>query len=542
MKNTVLCAVILSGLLFAVDGCSSNSPVESPDTGNPSDEGLIGDNIVGDVVADTDITARDSAGGDVPAADITDINVADVRPTDVDTPDSDAPVADVVITDVPDDDVSDAAVSTFYAPEYCAYFLTGEVQLDGTDADGDGIANGWDHCPNNPYDWFDSDRDGIGNKSDPDMDGDGLLNEADLDRDGDGFDDAAELVATTDVNDPSSVPGLRRFDLDLGVRNPNPGWYLGDLHVHVEYSHDSSSPISLYFGAADGAGLDFLCITDHDVFEAPFDAAWNQDDLLLIPGMEWGGSGGHANQWGIRTWNDAATNLPDDIRKSWRQARLQGGVQSLNHYGADADGWDPLFATAPDLFDELDVIEIWNLVWTFTTGTNEPSIALWERLLNEGHHIGAVGGGDSHTPVATLGSPTTAVYAESLTVPGILHGIRKGRTYITQADPLGFEGRPELDFRVDADGDGTFEAMLGDVVPAGPITLQVNVKNAKGPVRLVRNGVQLIRWADHVSGATVAKTVKDTAPAGAWYRVEMRESASALAPMRLMSSAIYVAD
>jgi len=41
-----------------------------------------------------------------------------------------------------------------YPPEYCAHFLTGEVDLEG----------------------IDSDRDGIGNQSDPDLDGDGLAN------------------------------------------------------------------------------------------------------------------------------------------------------------------------------------------------------------------------------------------------------------------------------------------------------------------------------------------------------------------------------
>ena len=45
-----------------------------------------------------------------------------------------------------------------YAAEHCAYFLTGEVDLEGEDADGDGVSTGWDHCPNTPADALDSDR------------------------------------------------------------------------------------------------------------------------------------------------------------------------------------------------------------------------------------------------------------------------------------------------------------------------------------------------------------------------------------------------
>jgi len=481
----------------------------------------------------------DDSGGnpaDDDAADDDDDNDAD----DDSGSDDDDDVVDDDDDDNDDDTTGDDDTGP-YPSDYCAYFLTGEIDLVGIDADNDGSPNGWDHCPNNPEDWLDSDRDGIGNRFDPDIDGDGFLNAEDSDRDGDGIDDLEEEAAGTDANDPSSIPALPRFDLDLGVMNPTPGWYVGDLHLHTEYSHDSNTPLAAYIPAAQDAGLDFLCITDHDVFEAPFDPAWNQDKLLLIPGIEWGGGGGHANMWGIRTLNDAASNDPDDIRRSWRLARLQGGVQSLNHYGAEKESWDLLFSAAPDLLDALDVIEIWNLMWLFMTETNEPSIALWEQLLSEGRRIGAVGGSDAHfVPGMRLG-PSTVVWAESLSVPGILDGIRRGRTYITQADFLTFTGRPELDFRVDADGDGSFEAMLGDEVPSGSITLQINIRNAKGPVVLIRSGAEIARFASHTPGSDVTYEFVDDAPPGAWYRIEMRENAFPFSAMRLLSSAIYVA-
>jgi len=517
-RRIILLAIVLSAA-FSV-GCSSDD--DDDDNNDSVDDDAVDDD---DDATDDDTVADD----DDDTADDDDDNDDDITDDDDDDNDDDT-------TDDDDDDDD----TTPYPPEYCAYFLTGEVDLVGTDADGDGSPNGWDHCPANPSSYQDSDRDGIGNGFDSDLDGDGIPNTEDADQDGDGSDNLTEEAAGTDPTDPTSIPDLRRFDLDLGVWNATPGWYMGDLHVHTEYSHDSVARLSWYLDAYEDSGNDFLAITDHDVFEAPFDPAWDQDELLLIPGIEWGGAGGHANMWGLRTLNDAASNDPDDIRQSWRLNKLQGGVQSLNHYGADAEDWDALLTIAPDLLDELDVIEVWNIFWPFNWQTNLPSIELWENLLSQGYTIGAVGGGDAHYTMFVPLGPTTVVWAESLSVPGILDGIRRGRTYITQADFLSFSGRAFLDFRIDADGDGTFEAMLGDVVAPGPIALQIGIENAKGIIRLIRNGEEIAGFIDHEPGDDVTHIVQDVAPAGAWYRVEMREEAYASSAMRLFSSAIYV--
>lgn len=433
-----------------------------------------------------------------------------------------------------------------HPPEHCAYFLTGEVDLVGEDADGDGTPNGWDHCPNNAAESLDSDRDGIGSHADDDDDGDGILDTDDPDHDGDGASDADETAAGTDVGDPSSLPGLPRLETGLGVFSPFPGWYRGDLHVHTAPSHDSDEPLASYFAPAVAAGLTFLWITDHRVFETPFDPAWSQDRVLLIPGMEWGG-GGHANMGGIRTDNTADYDDPADVRRAWRLARLQGAVQSLNHYGADAEYWDRTFAAAPDLVDALDVMEVWNIWWPLNAATNDVSIARWEAWLNEGRRIGAVGGSDAHTATGTLGFPTTVVYARSLSMLGILDGIRRGRTYVTQSHPatgrrtmLLYEARPELDFRARSSAAPSLDAMLGDEVPPGPVELHVAVRHAHGPVVVIRGGVEIARFDAHEPGADVTETVMDDAPAGSWYRVQMREGDAESSAMLLFSSPIYV--
>ena len=42
------------------------------------------------------------------------------------------------------------------------------------DRDNDGVINSRDFFPDDPSEWFDTDRDGIGNNADPDDDGDGI--------------------------------------------------------------------------------------------------------------------------------------------------------------------------------------------------------------------------------------------------------------------------------------------------------------------------------------------------------------------------------
>ena len=87
-------------------------------------------------------------------------------------------------------------------------------QSGDVDSDGDGVIDSSDAFPNNPDEWRDTDGDGIGDNSDPDIDGDGVPNEQDafpqdplwlVDSDGDGIGDASDLFP----NDP----GLA-YDLD----------------------------------------------------------------------------------------------------------------------------------------------------------------------------------------------------------------------------------------------------------------------------------------------------------------------------------------
>ncbi len=83
-----------------------------------------------------------------------------------------------------------------------------------TDADGDGVSDGFDGFPDDPSRWEDTDRDGIEDAFDDDIDGDSILNEDEVaqgtfpykaDSDGDGVADPVEIEAGTDPVDPMSL-------------------------------------------------------------------------------------------------------------------------------------------------------------------------------------------------------------------------------------------------------------------------------------------------------------------------------------------------
>lgn len=63
-------------------------------------------------------------------------------------------------------------------------------------------------------------------------------------------------------------------------------------------------------------------------------------------------------------------------------------------------------------------------------------IPFWEKQLNAGHKVTAIGGSDNHDAqlpldrLGSVGSPTTVVYANDLSVPSILREIRSGRVFV----------------------------------------------------------------------------------------------------------------
>jgi hypothetical protein len=323
-----------------------------------------------------------------------------------------------------------------------------------------------------------------------------------------GSGDARAPVETRPL--PSSVSLSRSL-------SPSPAWYRGDLHAHTQHS-DATGSLADLAATARMQGLDFVAVTDHNtVSHLPHLTAAGGDDLLLIPGQEITTYYGHANAWGIRGWQEFRGRDTATMARIIAAAHAAGALVSANHPKDGGPAWE----YSPDL--PFDCVEVWQKPWP---ECNTQSLAFWDRLLRQGRRVVAVGGSDRHVPPFTgspeaydLGTPTTWVYADELSVTGILAGIRAGHVFISAGPP-----GPELCLAADADGDGRYESRMGDevTVAAGrPLALRAQVAGGAG----------LVLWIVSGAGVETAPVLSDEfsydwqvrPPAPTFYRLELAE-------------------
>jgi hypothetical protein len=238
------------------------------------------------------------------------------------------------------------------------------------------------------------------------------------------------------------------------------GWYKGDLHCHTVHSDGLNTVEEIVQNAVE-RGLDFLAVTDHNTSSHHQELAGTaRPDIILIPGEEITTYWGHANTWGLRDWTEFRCTDSQAMQAVARFVLAKGGLISVNHPKAVGPAW---------LFDQGDgypCMEVWQAPWRWF---NWESLERWDRLLQQGRRIVAVGGSDTHSiPPARpmhrhgLGEPSTWVYAPGpLTEEAVLAAVRQGHVFISQ-DPAG----PQLYLTADADGDGHHEKMMGDAIEA----------------------------------------------------------------------------
>lgn len=268
-------------------------------------------------------------------------------------------------------------------------------------------------------------------------------------------------------------------------------WLAGDLHVHTTYSHDSYGgpnddntgldeaytlgfPVVGDFLLAKTRGLDFLAITDHNDVRSQSDPGFGSFGVVGLPAYE-NSLSGHAQMLGARqVYPDVDHSSAAAVQGQMNQLRADGGVFQINH-PANSDTEDPddldwalAYSVVPD------VVEAWNGSPLYeaplpAANSRDDAVAYWDGWLDRGAKVGLTGGSDSHwlalAAIAGAGQPTTWVYAADRSVPAILEGIRRGRTFVSHQPP-GMLG-PRLFLEADADRNGTYESMVGDQVPPG---------------------------------------------------------------------------
>lgn len=292
------------------------------------------------------------------------------------------------------------------------------------------------------------------------------------------------------------------------IRNGE-GWYRGDLHLHSHHSDGSCAtksgsqrvpcPLFLTLDAAEDRGLDFIAVTEHNTVSHLRDLTALQlyfDHLLLIPGMELTTFQGHANAFNLREPVDfrVGTAQVPDWNALLTAVEKQGAIVSINHPNVPSGetcmgcGWMP--KPAADM-SRVQAIEVVN---GNDVESPKAGVSFWQRQLQQGFRLTAIGGSDTHDVTAKdpgpatgrIGVPTTVVHASALSIEAIVAGIRAGNVFV---DTAGTRDRL-LEFSASS---GSSKATMGGTLAAKAgqdVEYQVRIANvAGGRVEVVRDGV-----------------------------------------------------
>lgn len=345
-----------------------------------------------------------------------------------------------------------------------------------------------------------------------------------------------------------AFPGFAEAPLRTG-----PGWFRGDLHSHTGHSDGSCQPsnrrgqtdattrgpcpVFRTVEAAAARGLDFIAVTDHNTTshaEALRELQIGFDDLLLIPGREITTFQGHANIFGPTAFVDFQVGGPraPTMNAVIDQVAAQGGVFSVNHPASPSGetcmgcGW-----TAPETdWSRVQAVEVVNGGSMRALGgraeTPLSGVPFWETLLNRGFRLTAIGGSDNHdadlpfdTPSA-IGRPTTVIWAQALSQPALLEGLRAGRAFI---DLDGDPGR-SLEFSAEA---GAVRAEMGGAL-AAPAAVRFTVRAGGvdgGRIEVIRDGRPVeIAFPALTAEAETRAFELPVDGARSWVRVNVRDA------------------
>ncbi len=296
--------------------------------------------------------------------------------------------------------------------------------------------------------------------------------------------------APTLAPQPERAAYVPAAPLEVGRR-----WYAGDFHVHTRESGDAAPSLEEVAAFAESRGLDFVMLSDHNTtsqlaYIASVQAA--HPTLLLVPGIEVTTYEGHAMALGGTQWVDHRLGFAGrTVEAIAGEVHAQGALFTLNHPVLDlGDACIGCAWTSTLARDAIDGIELQTGALSVTGVFYARSERFWEDLVAGGAHVVALGGSDDHRAGrgtgmfdSPIGSPTTMVEADELSVAALLAGIRRGRTAVKlegPEDPLVALDSPQL-------GPDT------DTILADSMLLRVRVTGAGmgSALRLVRDGAGL---------------------------------------------------
>lgn len=324
---------------------------------------------------------------------------------------------------------------------------------------------------------------------------------------------------------------------------------VGNVHVHTRYS-DGNALHAEVGRAASAAGIDFVIVTDHNIWVDGVEGYY--EDVLLLVGEELHDVRRRPQANHLLAFNAERELAPlaSDTQAVIEEVSRAGGLCYLAHPFERSSPLDPELAAIP--WEDWDVrgyhgIELWNYMSEFKgllrnrlvalfyallpsvgiRGPYQATLHKWDALLSDGKRISVIGGADAHGETYSMGPLTRELFpyeylfqcvnTHVLTAlpfngdlardKGLLYdGLRAGRTWVgyDRLSPTsGFELRARS---------GANEALIGgELVRTGAVVFEVRTPRT-ADIRLIRNGDTVAR----TKGRALTYT---TAQAGI-YRVE----------------------
>ena len=348
---------------------------------------------------------------------------------------------------------------------------------------------------------------------------------------------------------------------------------IGNLHCHTPYSDGCGSHADIALAALQ-AGLDFVVVTDHNVYVDGQDGyrTLGQQRVLLLVGEEVHDSARQPQKNHLLAY-EANRELAPFAAKPQRLLDAvsdSGGLSFFAHPDDPALPWfdEPDYAWVDWDLEGFTGIELWNYMSEFKSllktraravfyaylpamiarGPFPETLARWDALLAAGKRVVAIGGSDAHAwpwkagllkrvifPYEFLFRTVNTHVILSEPLAGdletdrrrIFHGLRRGHCFVGYDLPY-----PTRGFRFSAHGDED-QAIMGDSIRARfGVTLQVRLP-LRAEIRLLRDGHEVKSWP----GADLALTTVATPGA---YRVEVYIMYKGRRRAWIFSNPIYV--
>lgn len=345
--------------------------------------------------------------------------------------------------------------------------------------------------------------------------------------------------------------------------------YTGNLHVHTSYSDGKALHMEIV-QAAGKAGLDFVIVTDHNVWVDGCEGYY--DYVLLLVGEEIHDVRRQPQANHLLVFNAEAELSPLALgsQELIDQVNRQGGFCYLAHPYERASSASPNLDAIP--WTDWDVtgytgLEIWNYMSEFkgrasskleavfyayfpTLGIRGPfkaALRQWDQLLAQGQRVSAIGGSDAHSNTYSLGPLRRQVFPYEYLFRCVNTHIITERTFTGHLEHdkqlvydalraghawVGYDLlAPTKGFRFHARS-GSKEALMGDeLTRAGATIFQVQTP-ASADIRLLLNGQVVARARGEYLKYTTAEP--------GVYRVEVYRNYRLGRRGWIFSSPIYV--